>query len=215
MLTLVIIFAVLITFIVSRILSKTMLKGHNSFFILELPPYRKPQILKVLVRSLVDRTLKILGRAILIAAPTGLIIWLLTNISIGGSSIISIISNFLNDFGLLIGLDGVILTAFILGFPANEIVLPIIIMTYLSSNTMMDINDITLIKDLFISNGWTIITAICMIIFIIFHFPCSTTLITVYKETKSMKWTVLSFLLPLLIGIILCFIVNFIFNIII
>ena len=215
LLTLVILIAVFITFFSSKILSKTILKGNNSFFILELPSYRKPQILKVLVRSLIDRTLKILGRAILISAPTGLIIWLLTNITIGNSNIITIIANFLNDFGLLLGLDGVILTAFILGFPANEIVLPIIIMTYLSSNTMMDINDINLIKDLFISNGWTIITAICMIIFIIFHFPCSTTLITIYKETKSIKWTLLSFFLPLIIGITLCMLVNFIFNIII
>lgn len=215
LLTLVIIFAVLITFIVSRILSKTILKGNNSFFILELPPYRKPQIIKVLIRSLVDRTLKILGRAVVVAAPTGLIIWLLTNITIGNSNIITIISNLLNPIGLLIGLDGVIITAFILGFPANEIVLPIIIMTYLSSNTMMDINDISLIKDLFISNGWTIITAICMIIFIIFHYPCSTTLITIYKETKSIKWTLLSFILPLLIGIVFCILVNFIGTIII
>ncbi|MBR6690391.1 MAG: ferrous iron transport protein B [Bacilli bacterium] len=215
LLTLIILFVIFITFIVSRILSKTILKGDNSFFILELPPYRKPQILKVLVRSLIDRTLKILGRAVVIAAPTGLIIWLLTNIVINNNSIINIISNFLNPLGLLIGLDGVILTAFILGFPANEIVLPIIIMTYLSSNTMIDINDISLIKNLFISNGWTIITAICMIIFIIFHYPCSTTLITIYKETKSIKWTLLSFALPLLIGIVLCTLINFIFNIII
>ena len=215
LLTIVILFAIFMTFIVSKILSKTVLKGNNSFFILELPPYRKPQILKVLVRSLIDRTLKILGRAIVVAAPTGLIIWLFTNININGSSIISIISNFLNPIGVLIGLDGVILTAFILGFPANEIVLPIIIMIYLSSNTMMDINDINIIKDLFISNGWTIITAICMIIFIIFHFPCSTTLLTIYKETKSIKWTLLSFLLPLLIGIVLCVIINYIGNIII
>jgi len=215
LLTLVILIAVFITFITSKIFSKTILKGKNSFFILELPPYRKPQILKVLVRSLIDRTFKILIRAIIVAAPTGLIIWLLTNITIGNSNIITIISNFLNDFGLLLGLDGVILTAFILGFPANEIVLPIIIMTYLSSNTMMDINDVNLIKDLFISNGWTIKTAICMIIFIIFHFPCSTTILTIYKETKSTKWTLLSFFLPLIIGITLCVSVNFIFNIII
>ena len=215
LLTLIILFSIFMTFIVSRILSKTILKGNNSFFILELPPYRKPQILKVLIRSLIDRTLKILGRAIVISAPTGLIIWLLTNISIGGNSIINIMSNFLNNFGLILGLDGVILTAFILGFPANEIVLPIMIMIYLSSNTMMDINDISLIKNLFVSNGWTIITAICMIIFVIFHFPCSTTILTIYKETKSIKWTLLSFILPLLIGIILCMIVNLILSIII
>ena len=210
LLTLVLILSVFITFIVSKMLSKTILKGKNSFFILELPPYRKPQILKVLVRSLVDRTLKILGRAVIIAAPTGLLIWLFTNIDIGGTNIINILSNFLNPFGLLIGLDGVIVTAFILGFPANEIVLPIIIMTYLSTNMMVDINDLSLLKDLFISNGWTIITAICMIIFIIFHYPCSTTLITIYKETKSIKWTLISFLLPLTIGILLCMLVNFI-----
>ncbi len=210
LLTLLIIISILITFLISKILSKTLLKGENTFFILELPPYRKPQIAKVLVRSLVDRTLKILLRAVVIAAPTGLIIWLLTNININGSSIISIISNFLNNFGLILGLDGMILTAFILGFPANEIVLPIIIMTYLSSNVMLDINDLSLIQDLFIQNGWTIITAICMIIFILFHYPCSTTMITIYKETKSIKWTILSFIIPLLIGITLCMIVNFI-----
>lgn len=210
LLTLFIIISIFITFIVSRILSKTYLKGNNSFFILELPPYRKPQIIKVLVRSLVDRTLKILGRAVVIAAPTGLIIWLLTNITINDTNIISIIANFLNDFGLILGLDGVILTAFILGFPANEIVLPIIIMTYLSSNVMLDINDLSLIHELFIQNGWTIITAICMIVFILFHYPCSTTLITIYKETKSIRWTILSFVLPLLIGITLCTIINFI-----
>ena len=215
LLTLTILVTVFITFIISKLFSKIIHKGKNSFFIFELPPYRKPQILKVLIRSLIDRTLKILGRAIVVAAPTGLIIWLLTNITLGNSNIITIIANLLNDFGLLLGLDGVILTAFILGFPANEIVLPIIIMTYLSSNTMININDISLIKDLFISNGWTITTAICMIIFIIFHYPCSTTLITIYKETKSIKWTLLSFFIPLLIGITLCMLVNFVFNIII
>ena len=214
LLTLFLIFAVLITFLVSRILSKTILKGDNSFFILELPPYRKPQITKILVRSLIDRTLKILARAVIIAAPTGLIIWMLTNITINDVAIINIIANFLNDFGLLLGLDGVILTAFILGFPANEIVLPIIIMTYLSSNVMIEINDISLIQNLFIQNGWTIITAICMIVFIIFHFPCSTTLITIYKETKSIKWTLLSFIIPLIIGITLCMLINFILTIV-
>ena len=210
LLTLVILIAIFITFIVSKILSKTILKGKNSFFVLELPPYRKPQIIKVLVRSLIDRTLKILLRSIAVAAPAGFIIWLLTNINIGESNILIHISNFLNPIGLLIGLDGIILTSFILGFPANEIVLPIIIMGYISSSVMMDISDLTIIKDLFISNGWTIITAICMIIFVIFHFPCSTTMITIYKETKSLKWTLLSFVLPLFIGIIICLFVNFV-----
>ena len=210
LLTLIILIAIFMTFIVSKILSKTILKGENSFFILELPPYRKPQIIKVLIRSLIDRTLKILFRAIIVAAPTGLIIWLLTNINVGGSNVLIHISNFLNPFGLLIGLDGIILTAFILGFPANEIVLPIIIMGYMSSSIMIDIGDLNILKDLFISNGWTLMTAICMIIFMVFHYPCSTTMITIYKETKSMGWTLLSFILPLIIGITLCLIVNFI-----
>lgn len=210
LLTFVIIFAVFITFIVSKILSKTILKGRNSFFVLELPPYRKPQIIKVLIRSLIDRTLKILLRSIVVAAPAGLIIWLLTNINIGSFNILSHISNFLNPLGLLIGLDGVILASFLLGFPANEIVLPIIIMGYMSSSVMIDISDLNIIKDLFINNGWNIVTAICMIIFVVFHFPCSTTMITIYKETKSIKWTLLSFLLPLFIGVILCMLVNFI-----
>ncbi len=214
LLTIFIILAVMITFVVSKILSKTLLKGNNSFFILELPPYRRPQIAKVLVRSLIDRTLKILARAVIIAAPTGLIIWLLTNITINDTTIINIVANLLNNFGLILGLDGVILTAFILGFPANEIVLPIIIMTYLSSNVMVDIEDISLIQNLFMQNGWTIITALCMIVFILFHYPCSTTLITIYKETKSIKWTALSFILPLIIGIILCMLINFIGTII-
>ena len=210
LLTLVILLSILITFVISKILSKTILKGTNSFFILELPPYRKPQILKVLVRSLIDRTLKILLRSVVVAAPAGLVIWLLTNINIDGFNIFYYISNFLNPIGIIIGLDGVILTAFLLGFPANEIVLPIIIMGYMSSSVMIDVSDISIIKNLFISNGWTIVTAICMIIFMVFHYPCSTTMITIYKETKSVKWTMLSFVLPLLIGIILCLFVNLI-----
>jgi len=210
LLTIIILIAIFITFIISKILSKTILKGENSFFILELPPYRKPQIIKVLVRSLVDRTLKILGRAIIVSASAGLIIWLLTNININNLSILSYTSNFLNPIGNLIGLDGVILTAFFLGFPANEIVLPIIIMGYMSSGIMMDISDLNVIKSLFINNGWNVVTALCMIIFMVFHFPCSTTLITIYKETKSIKWTILSFLIPLMIGIMLCLLVNFI-----
>jgi len=206
----VIIISIFITFMMSKILSNTILKGENSFFILELPPYRKPKILNVLVRSLIDRTLKILGRAIIISAPAGLVIWILTNVNIGDFSILYHISNFLNPFGKLIGLDGLIITAFILGFPANEIVLPIIIMGYMSSNIIMDISELAIIKNLFMNNGWNIVTALCMIIFMVFHFPCSTTMITIYKETKNIKWTMLSFLFPLLIGIIFCMLVNFV-----
>ena len=210
LLTIVILFSIFVTFIMSKLLTKTFIKGEDSFFILELPPYRKPKIIKTLIRSLFDRTLKILIRAIIVAAPAGLIIWLLTNISVNNISILNYISNFLNPIGVLLGLDGVILTGFLLGFPANEIVLPIIIMGYMSSNVMVDVNNFEVIKNIFINNGWNVITAICMIIFIVFHFPCSTTLITIYKETKNIKYTILSFLLPLAIGILLCMIVNFI-----
>ena len=210
LLTLVILLSIFITFIVSKILSKSILKGENSFFVLELPAYRKPQIIKVLIRSLIDRTLKILLRSVVVAAPAGLIIWILTNINIDNINILNHIANFLNPLGILLGLDGMILTAFILGFPANEIVLPIIIMGYISSNVMMDINDLEVIKNLFISNGWTLKTAICMIIFMVFHFPCSTTMITIYKETKNILLTIISFLLPFFIGVILCLIVRFI-----
>ena len=140
---------------------------------------------------------------------------LLTNINIGVFNLFHYISNFLNPIGILIGLDGVILTAFLLGFPANEIVLPIIIMGYMSSGIMVDVGDLSIIKTLFINNGWSVVTAICMIIFMVFHYPCSTTMITIYKETKSIKWTFLSFILPLLIGIVLCMLINFIGTIII
>lgn len=207
-LTLAILLSIFITFIVSKILSKTILKGIPSFFTLELPPYRKPQVVKVIVRSILDRTLFVLGRAVLISIPAGVIIWLCANITIGGETLISIISNFLDPFGKLIGLDGVIVFAFILGFPANEIVIPIIMMSYLSNSTIIDISNLNVVKDILTSNGWTITTAICIIIFILFHFPCSTTVLTIKKETGSLKWTILSFLLPLVIGISLCFIIN-------
>lgn len=207
-LTLAILLSIFITFIVSRILSKTILKGIPSFFTLELPPYRRPQVVKVIVRSILDRTLFVLGRAILISIPAGVIIWLCANITIGEETLISIISNFLDPFGKLIGLDGVIVLAFILGFPANEIVIPIIMMSYLSNSTIIDISNLNVVKDILTNNGWTITTAICIIIFILFHFPCSTTILTIKKETGSLKWTILSFLIPLVVGISLCFIIN-------
>lgn len=209
-LTLAILLSIFMTLFVSKILSITVLRGVKSFFVLELPPYRRPQILKIIVRSIFDRTLFVLGRAVLIAIPAGLIIWLCANVHIGGESIIAILSDFLNPFGKLIGLDGVILLGFILGFPANEIVIPIIMMSYLANSTIVDISNLDVMREILINNGWTITTAICVIIFILFHFPCSTTLLTIKKETGSLKWTILSFVLPLLIGIILCFVVSLI-----
>lgn len=207
-LTVAILLSIFLTFVISKLLSKTILKGVPSFFTLELPPYRKPQIGKVILRSIFDRTLFVLGRAVLISIPAGVIIWLCANITIGSDTLITVVSNFLDPFGKLIGLDGVIILAFILGFPANEIVIPIIMMSYLSNNTIIDISNLNVVKDILISNGWTLTTAICIIIFILFHFPCSTTILTIKKETGSLKWTLLSFVIPLIIGIILCFIIN-------
>ncbi|MBR5539000.1 MAG: ferrous iron transport protein B, partial [Clostridia bacterium] len=195
------------TFAASHLLSITVLKGVPSSFVLELPPYRKPQIGKVIVRSVLDRTLFVLGRAVAVAAPAGIVIWLAANVYVGESSILTLCSKFLDPFARLIGLDGVILVAFILGFPANEIVLPIIIMAYLAEGTLVEFNSLTEMKELFIQNGWTLKTAICTMIFSLFHWPCSTTMLTIKKETGSLKWTAVSMLLPTIIGMSLCFIV--------
>lgn len=204
--TMVIILGVFMTLLVSKILSKTILKGVPSNFILELPPYRKPQIGKVIVRSILDRTLYVLGRAIAIAAPAGVVIWLFSNIMIGDSSMLSICANFLNPFANAIGVDGYILMAFILGLPANEIVMPIIIMSYLRATTMIELDSLVELKELLISNGWTLLTAINVMILCLMHYPCGTTLWTIKKETKSLKLTALSFLIPTIAGIVVCFI---------
>ena len=209
-----ILIGIIVTFIVSKILSLTLLKGETSSFTLELPPYRKPQIIKTIITSILNRTLFILGKAVLIAIPAGAIIYVLSNVQLNNICIITYISRFLNPLGNLMGLDGVILLAFVLGFPANEIVLPIIIMCYTQNNILLDINDMNYLKELFISNGWTIITVISMIIFTLFHFPCFNTCLSIKKETKSNKWTFISILLPTLIGIVLCILINFIGNII-
>lgn len=205
MLTGVIVLGVIMTFLVSRILSKTILKGIPSSFTLELPPYRRPQIGKVIVRSIFDRTLFVLGRAVSVAAPAGLIIWLLANISIGEVSLLSHCASFLDPFAKLIGLDGVILFAFILGFPANEIVVPIIIMAYMAQGKIMELSSLTELKTLLVANGWTWITAVCTILFSLMHWPCSTTCLTIKKETQSLKWTLVSILVPTLMGVIGCF----------
>ena len=208
----VIIFGIFLTLVISKILSKTILKGMPSSMILELPPYRKPQFGKILVRSIFDRTLFVLGRAISVAAPAGLVIWLMANIGINGQSLLSIIANFLNPFAKLMGLDGYILTAFILGIPANEIVLPIILMCYLKSGTLVNIEDTIQIGQILIQNGWTMLTAMNVMLFTILHFPCATTLLTVKKETSSWKWTAISFLIPTVCGIVLCMFTNLVYN---
>ena len=211
----VIIFGIFLTLIISKILSKTILKGMPSSMVLELPPYRKPQFGKILVRSIFDRTLFVLGRAISVAAPAGLVIWLLANIGIDGKSLLSIIANFLNPFAQLMGLDGYILTAFILGIPANEIVLPIILMCYLKGGALVNIEDTVQIGQILIQNGWTMITAINVMLFTILHFPCATTLLTIKKETGNWKWTLVSFAIPTVCGIILCMVTNLIYNVLV
>ena len=192
------------SFFASWLLSHTVLKGVPSFFTLELPPYRRPQAGKVLVRSLLDRTLFVLGRAVTAAAPAGLLIWLLANITIGGTSLLSLLAGFLDPAGRLLGLDGVILTAFLLGFPANEIVLPIILMAYLETGTLVSMEDSASLYNLLTAHGWTVKTAVCMAVFSLFHWPCATTCLTIKKETGSLKWTAVSILLPAAAGCILC-----------
>lgn len=206
-LTSTIVFGVAVTFFTSKLLSKTILRGMPSSFILELPPYRRPQVGKVIVRSIFDRTLFVLGRAIMVAAPAGLLIWLMSNIYIGGFSVLLYCSNFLDPFARLIGMDGVILMAFILGFPANEIVMPIIIMSYLCTGTLTDFESLHELYLLLVNNGWTWLTAVCTMLFSLMHFPCGTTCLTIKKETGSLKWTAVSFLLPTIVGILTCLLV--------
>ena len=209
---LVVLLGIFMTILISKFLSKTILKGIPTSFILELPPYRKPQIGKVLVRSIFDRTLFVLGRAIVVAIPAGLEIWLFANINIGDVSILTYIANFFDPFARLMGLDGYILTAFILGIPANEIVLPIILMSYMGSGSLVDLENTFSIGQILIQNGWTLLTAINVMIFTLLHFPCTTTLLTIKKEAGSWKWVGLAFLLPTVCGIVLCMVTTGVWN---
>ena len=203
------------TLVISNILSRTILKGEGTSFILELPPYRKPQIIKVITRSILDKTIYVLWRAVKVAAPAGIVIWLMANINIGGYNLLSYTANFLDPLGRLMGLDGYILTAFILGLPANEIVLPLILMCYLSNSEIIRIEDITQIGEILKANGWNVLTAINVMIFTLLHFPCSTTLITIKKETGSIKWMLLAFAIPTICGIVVCIITNGIYNLLV
>lgn len=205
-LTGVIVLGVIMTLFISKLLSRTILKGMPSTFTLELPPYRKPQIGRVIVRSIFDRTLFVLGRAVIVAAPVGLIIWILANIYIGDLSLLTYSANFLDPFARLIGLDGYILMAFILGFPANEIVIPIIIMSYLATGSIFEFETLYELKDILVANGWTWLTAVSVMLFTLMHWPCATTILTIKKETQSIKWTLLSFLIPTISGVVICFI---------
>ncbi|MBQ3531175.1 MAG: ferrous iron transporter B [Oscillospiraceae bacterium] len=203
----VLVFCVLITLLVSKILSKTVLKGTPAGFTLELPPYRMPKIGRVIVRSVFDRTLKILGRAVLVAVPAGVIIWLCSNFLIGGKTVLEIMASVLEPVGRVLGMDGEVLSGFILSLPANEIALPIMAMAY-SGGELAELGSMAETAALFAANGFTKTTALCTTVFFLFHWPCATTIMTIWKETKSAKWTALSVLVPLLTGALLCFGIN-------
>lgn len=203
-----ILLSIMVTIFASKLLNKTLLKGMSSTFVLELPPYRKPQVVKTIIHSIFDRTLFVLGRAIAVAAPAGILIWVSANVAIGGVSLLDHCANFLQPFAYWLGLDGYILLAFVLGFPANEIVIPILLMSYLSSGSLVEFSSLMELRSVLIAHGWSLTTALCMLVFSMFHWPCTTTLWTVYKETQSVKWTLLAFLYPTLIGMILCFFIH-------
>ncbi|MBD5161498.1 MAG: ferrous iron transporter B [Oscillibacter sp.] len=203
-----IVLAVAMTLWASRFLAATALRGENSSFSLELPPYRAPQVGQVLVRSILDRTLFVLGRAVAVAAPAGLLIWIAANVTAGGVSILVLLADFFEPLGSLMGLDGFILLAFLLGFPANEIVVPCILMGYLSAGTLTDYASLSQLHGVLAAHGWTSGTAVCALIFTLFHFPCGTTCFTIWKETKSLKWTALAVALPTAVGMGLCILVH-------
>ena len=203
-----IVLAVAMTLWASRFLASTALKGEPSSFSLELPPYRAPQVGQVLVRSILDRTLFVLGRAVAVAAPAGLLIWIAANVTVGGESVLLHLANFLQPLGGLMGLDGIILLAFFLGFPANEIVVPCMLMGYLSTGTLTDYGSLSQLHGLLTAHGWTAATAVCALVFTLFHFPCGTTCFTIYKETKSLKWTAAAVALPTAVGAGLCVLIH-------
>lgn len=200
------------TMLSAKILSSTVLRGEKSAFVLELPPYRRPQFFKVIGETVKEKIVFVLLRAVVVAAPAGLLIWCLANIKAGGSSLLAYLADFLDPAGRFIGLDGVMLLAFILGFPANEIVIPIALMTYLASGNLGDYSSVDALKTILTDNGWTWVTALCAAVFSMFHFPCSTTLLTIWKETRSVKWTALSVIVPLTLGVTVCAVLNFVLN---
>lgn len=211
-LTLIIIIGIAASLLSTKILSMTLLKGIPSAFTLEMPPYRKPQIKKIIIRSIFDRTIFVLKRAVIAAAPAGALIYFVSNIYINNIPLLNYITDFFDPFAQIMGLDGVIFTAFILGLPANEIVIPIILMTYTNHGILTEISGIQNLADILCANNWDLITAVCFILFSLMHWPCATTIMTIKKETGSLKWTVISILVPAFTGIIICIAVNFIMS---
>lgn len=213
LLTLLIVISVAGTLAATKLCSATLLRGARSEYALELPPFRRPQILKTLGRSVTDRTVFVLGRAVASAAPAGLAVWLMANIRVGGESILHTVTSALDPVAAVFGLDGVIVAAFILGITANETVVPIMIMAYSSLGTPQAELSAPALRELFTANGWNMTTAVCVLIFILFHSPCMTTLLTIKKETGSLKWTAVSFILPVLFGAVICAAINLIAHI--
>ncbi len=199
-----IVLGILATLGLTKLLACTVLRGRPSSFALELPPFRRPQLGKLILRSILDRTLFVLGRSVGVAVPAGLLLWCLANVTLGEMSLLGHCAAFLDPMARPMGLDGTILLAFVLGLPANEIVLPIITMTYLSAGTLVECASLSELQTLFAANGWTWATAVSVILFLLFHWPCSTTLLTVKKETGSWKWCLWAALLPTALGILLC-----------
>lgn len=202
--------SVAVTLALSAVLSKTVLRGMDSAYVLELPPYRTPKTGQVILRSVLDRTAAVLMRAVSVAAPAGLLLWFLGYITVGDRSLIRLAAQWLDPVGKAIGLDGVILLAFVLGLPANEIVLPIALMIYLGQNQLLEPMQTVTLRNVLTSNGWTPVTALCTALFSIFHWPCGTTLLTIYKETRKIGWTLLAAILPTSAGILLCALVSMI-----
>ena len=201
-------FSILLTFCSTKLLSVSVLRGSSSAISIELPPFRLPQIGRLLIRSVLDRTVFVLGRAAAVAAPAGMLIWLLANLSAGDTTLLLQAANILEPFGLLLGMDGVILLAFLLGLPANEIVLPLMLMGYLSASVLPELVDVHKMRAILVSHHWTMETAVCVSVFTLAHWPCSTTMITIFKETRSLKWTMVGALLPTLIGMTACAVIH-------
>ena len=195
------------TLAVSWVLSKTILRGAPSSFTLELPPYRPPEVGRVIVRSVLDRTLFVLGRAVAVAAPAGLILWVLANLSLGGQSFLLMLAHTLDPIGRVFGMDGAILLAFILALPANEIAIPIVLMIYTGGGALVEYSSLEALGELLCANGWSITTALCVAVFTLFHFPCSTTLLTIKKESGKWRWAILGALLPTVLGLAICFLI--------
>ena len=203
-LTAVIAFSAAMSLLATRLLSSTVLKGTPGSFLLELPPYRRPQLGQVLLRSFLDRTLRVLGRAAAVAAPAGVLLWVLANVSLGGISLIARCAAFLDPLGIFVGLDGAVLLAFLLGLPANETVLPILLMIYTARGTLVPLGGTEALRALLLQNGWSATTVLCCLIFCVLHWPCSTTLLTIRKETGRWRWVFLAAALPTVLGFLLC-----------